>query len=180
MAELTGNQDIESRIDREQEQFEVSIATVRRTLKARANEKSSFAARLADKLTLGFGSMIFLTVNCIWFVVWMVFNLGLIPGLPIFDPFPFGLLTMIVSLEAIILAIIVLISQNRAARIADLREEVALQVEEISEQEVTKILELMVQLLDKQGIDLSKDKELQSMLHPIDTDRLTEVLEKEV
>jgi uncharacterized membrane protein len=180
MAESTTHQIAESRRAREGEQFENSIATIRRSLKARANEKSGIAERLADQMTLGFGSMVFLTINCIWFLVWMVINLGWVPAFPPFDPFPFGLLTMIVSLEAIILAIIVLISQNRAARIADLREEVALQVEEISEQEVTKILELLVQLLDSQGIDLAKDKELQTMLQPTDTDTLTEALEKEV
>ncbi len=124
--------------------------------------------------------MPFLVVNCLWFVVWIVVNLGLIPSLPVFDPFPFGLLTMIVSLEAIILAIIVLISQNRAARIADLREEVALQVEEISEHEITKLLELMVKLLQKQGIDISQDEELREMLEPTDTEKLTQVLEEEV
>jgi uncharacterized membrane protein len=150
------------------------------SLKARANAQRSFAARLADQLTIVFGSMTFLLVNAVWFAVWIVINLGWIPGVPAFDPFPFGLLTMIVSLEAIILAIIVLISQNRAARIAELREEVALQVEEISEQEVTKLLELMVQLLEKQGVDVSQDNELRAMLQPTDTEKLTEELEKEV
>lgn len=158
----------------------VTIAALKQSLKARANARRSFAARLADRLTVGFGSMLFLLVNCIWFAVWIVVNLGWIPGVPAFDPFPFGLLTMIVSLEAIILAIIVLISQNRAARIAELREEVALQVEEISEREITKLLELMVQLLEKQDVDMSQDSELRTMLQPTDTDKLTEVLEKEV
>ena len=87
---------------------------------------------------------------------------------------------MIVSLEAIILAIVVLISQNRAARIADLREEVALQVEEISEREVTKLLELMVQLLRKEGVDVGKDEELRAMLQATDTEQLAKRLEQEV
>lgn len=158
----------------------ITIAALKQSLKARANAQRGFAARLADRMTLIFGSMMFLTVNCIWFAVWMVINLGWIPGVPAFDPFPFGLLTMIVSLEAIILAIVVLISQNRAARIAELREEVSLQVGEISEQEVTKVLELVVRLLEKQGVDLSHDWELRTMLQPTDTDKLTEELEKEV
>jgi uncharacterized membrane protein len=161
-------------------QFQTTIASIRGTLKARANAKSGIAERLADKLTAGFGSMPFLLINCLWFLIWIVLNLGIIPAVPVFDPFPFGLLTMIVSLEAIILAIIVLISQNRAARIADLREEVALQVEEISEQEITKLLELMVRLLEKEGIDLSQDVQLRAMLQPTDTELLTEELEKEV
>lgn len=158
----------------------VTVAALKRSLKARANARRGFAARLADRMTIGFGSMLFLTINCIWFVVWMVVNLGWIPGVPAFDPFPFGLLTMVVSLEAIILAIVVLISQNRAARIAELREEVSLQIEEISEQEITKLLELMVLLLERQGVDVSQDGLLHAMLQPTDTDKLTETLEKEV
>lgn len=164
----------------ESEQFEDAIEDIRMSLKARANEKSGRAEKLADKLTMVFGSMPFLLINCIWFAIWILLNVGLIPGVPIFDPFPFGFLTMIVSLEAIILAIIVLISQNRAARIADLREEVALQVEEISEQEITKILEILMKLSAVQGVDLTDDKELYTMLRPTDTEKLAETLEKEV
>ena len=77
---------------------------------------------------------------------------------------------LLFSLEAIILAIIVLISQNRADRIADLREEVALQVEEISELEITKVLKLLVVLMEKQGIDLAGDEELRAMLQTVDTE----------
>ena len=102
------------------EDYEEAIADIRTTMKARADEKSGFAEKLADRLTIAFGSMPFLLLNCLWFALWIVINVGLFPAIPIFDPFPFGFLTMIVSLEAIILAIIVLISQNRAARIADL------------------------------------------------------------
>jgi uncharacterized membrane protein len=165
---------------RRRRHFESTIASIRQSVKARADAKRSLSERVADRLTTGVGSVVFLFINSVWFVVWIAINLGFVPGVPVFDPFPFGLLTMVVSLEAIILAIIVLISQNRAARIADLREEVALQVEEISEQEITKLLELMVRLLDKEGIDLSHDKELHAMLLPVDTEKLTEVLEKEV
>ncbi len=161
-------------------QYEDSIASVRSSVKARSDAKRGLSARLADRLTVFFGSMPFLVANCVWFVVWMAINLDLVPGVPAFDPFPFGLLTMIVSLEAIILAIVVLISQNRAARTADLREEVALRIEEISEQEVTKLLRLMVTLMQQQGIDLSQDQELWKMLEPTDTDKITEVLEEEV
>jgi uncharacterized membrane protein len=161
-----------------EEQFQSTTAIIQRSLKARADAKRSFAERLADQMTVHFGSMIFLIVNTLWFLVWIVINLGLVPGLPVFDPFPFGLLTMIVSLEAIILAIVVLISQNRAARIANVREEIALQVEEISEQEITMLLRLMVKLLEKQGVDLSQDQEVQTMLLPTDTENLTQTLEE--
>ncbi|MFN8465816.1 MAG: DUF1003 domain-containing protein [Caldilineaceae bacterium] len=162
------------------EKYQRTADAIQQSVKARANVKRTLSERLADEMTAGFGSMLFLLANCVWFAAWIAVNTGMIHGLPEFDPFPFGLLTMIVSLEAIILAIVVLISQNRAARIADLREEVALQVEEISEREVTKLLELMVQLLRKEGVEVGKDEELRAMLQATDTEQLAKKLEQEV
>jgi uncharacterized membrane protein len=150
------------------------------SLKSKADAKRTLTERVADWLTRGFGSMIFLILNIIWFAVWIVINTGLIPGIEPFDPFPFGFLTMIVSLEAIALAIIVLISQNRAAKIADLREEVDLQVDVTTELELTKLLKLVGMLLQKEGIDLSHDEELAVMLRPTDTEKIEKTLEAEI
>lgn len=75
----------------------------------------------ADRITRFAGSMRFVYAHGIWFAVWILGNLGL-AGLGFhFDRFPFGLLTMIVSLEAIFLATFVMISQNRQAARSDLR-----------------------------------------------------------
>lgn len=77
--------------------------------------------RTADRITSFAGSMRFVYAHAIWFGVWILGNLGL-AGLGFhFDRFPFGLLTMIVSLEAIFLATFVMISQNRQAARSDLR-----------------------------------------------------------
>jgi len=119
-------------------------------------------------------------LNVVWFVVWITINVGLIPGVEPFDPFPFGFLTMVVSLEAIALAIIVLMSQNRSAKILDLREEVDLQVNLLTEQEITKLLQIVALLAEKQGIDLSRDSALQEMLRPSDTEKIEKEMEKEV
>jgi uncharacterized membrane protein len=67
--------------------------------------------KFADVMAAFSGSIWFLVVHAVWFAVWI--GLNVIPGLAKFDPFPFGLLTMIVSLEAIALSCLVLISQNR-------------------------------------------------------------------
>ena len=75
----------------------------------RARRQASFVLRLADRITAFAGSMQFAAIHVVWFAAWVLLNLF---G-PTFDPFPFGLLTMIVSLEAIFLATFVLISQNR-------------------------------------------------------------------
>jgi uncharacterized membrane protein len=96
--------------------------------------------KLADSLTSFFGTIIFLFLNLVFFTVWIVWNLKIYPATNAFDPYPFGMLTMIVSLEAIVLSIVVLISQNRANKIADAREEIDFEVDVASEQKVEQIL----------------------------------------
>ncbi len=151
-----------------------------KSIKAKANLKRNWIEKIADLLTQRFGTVLFLSLNAIWFVLWLLINLGLISGAKPFDPFPFGLLTMIVSLEAIFLAIIVLISQNREEKITDLREEINLQIGIYSERELSKVLELMVLLLKKNNIDVSEDKQIQRMLKPFDMNRVEKVLEEQV
>lgn len=82
-------------------------------------------ARLADAITRFSGSFLFIQIHIVWFAAWIVVNV--IPGTR-FDGFPFGLLTLIVSLEAIFLSTFVLISQNRAAQRDAEREEDDLRV----------------------------------------------------
>jgi uncharacterized membrane protein len=77
--------------------------------------------RVADAITTFAGSMNFVYIHSIWFVIWIVLNLGVLGASLAFDKFPFGLLTMIVSLEAIFLSTFVMISQNRQAARADIR-----------------------------------------------------------
>lgn len=151
-----------------------------RSLKARANQKRTAWERAADYFASIFGSITFLVLNVIWFSVWILVNTGHFFGLRTFDPFPFGFLTMVVSLEAIVLSIIVLISQNRNSRVDDLREEVHLQVNVVAEQEITKIIKLLSVLLEKNGVDISQDKELARMLRPLQAQDLEKDLEKEI
>jgi len=151
-----------------------------KSFKAKADAKRTPAEKFADWLTAKFGSVWFLALNALWFFVWILINTGLVPGVEPFDPFPFGLLTMVVSLEAIFLAIVVLISQNREARIGELREEIELQIDTITETEMTKLINLMVMLMEKEGIKVDNDPELKRMLKPTDNNALERSLEKEL
>jgi len=81
--------------------------------------------RTADRITGFAGSLTFVYMHMAWFVVWIAVNVGLLGAALQFDEFPFGLLTMIVSLEAIFLSAFVMVSQNRQA----LRSEVRAQVD---------------------------------------------------
>jgi len=93
--------------------------------------------KVADFFVSFMGSMPFLVFHIVWFAAWFIINLNLIPGIAPFDPFPFGILTLIVSSEGVFLAIFILISQNRMARQSDKRAHLDLQVNILTEQEMT-------------------------------------------
>ena len=114
------------------------------------------------------------------FIAWIIINTGLIPGVKPFDKFPFSLLTTSVSLEAIILAILVLNSQNRASRVADLREEVQLQVNILTEEENTRMMWMLVLLLQKNGIPIPEDKRLQEMLRETDVEKIEKRMKRQI
>ena len=83
----------------------------------------SAEGQLAAHITSFSGSMIFVYFHVIWFGFWIVANQGLLePYIQPFDRFPYGLLTMIVSLEAIFLATFIMIAQNREAMFERYRE----------------------------------------------------------
>ncbi|MGW1753867.1 DUF1003 domain-containing protein [Streptomyces mirabilis] len=71
--------------------------------------------RIADAITTFAGTMQFVYIHAAWFTVWIACNEGLFGRSAVWDPYPFGLLTMIVSLEAIFLSTFVMVSQNRQA-----------------------------------------------------------------
>jgi uncharacterized membrane protein len=143
-----------------------------------AAERTSMEA-LADGLNDIASSTPFLVIHLIWFLVWIPWNLGLL-GLKPFDPFPFGLLTMVVSLEAIFLSIFVLLSQKRESAIAELREELMLQVNLRMEEEVTKTLQLVAGLYTRMGHVMAEDEELGDMLRPLDVSSIEKELTLEI
>ncbi len=139
-----------------------------KSFEAKSLKSRSILTQIADDLTSIFGSTGFLILNAIFFAQWIVINLGMIPSIKPWDPFPFGLLTMILSIEAIFLAIFILVSQNRSSYISSLREEVHLQVNLIAEEEITKVLQLLAEMRREMGVK-KKDSELEMMLKRIDT-----------
>ena len=143
----------------------------RRSLAAHHAAQRSTIERAADVLTRGAASTPFLVFHVVWFAAWILVNTGAV-GIRPFDPFPFGLLTLIVSLEAIFLSIFVLMAQSRESTVAELREEVSLQVILRMEEEVTKTLQLVAGLYTRLGHQVSEDPELREMLGPLDADQI--------
>ena len=150
-----------------------------RSLEAKSLLSRYFLTKIADNLTVFCGSSFFLVLNTLIFLAWIIINLGWIPGVVPFDPFPYGLLTMIVSLEAIFLSIFVLISQNRSAQISTVREEVHLQVDLTAEKEITKILQVLAEMREKMGIK-EEDVVLKRMLSAISESQIEQKIEREL
>jgi len=115
--------------------------------------------RLADAVTSFSGRMAFVYIHIVWFSIWILLNSGLFNFQP-FDPFPYGLLTMIVSLEAIFLATFVLISQNRMGELSEQRADLDLHIDLLTEYELTRVLQMLDAIQDKLGIRNEADPEL--------------------
>ena len=111
----------------------------------------------------------------------MVANSGWF-GLPVFDEFPFGLLTMIVSLEAIFLSTFVLVSQNRMGFLAERRAELDVHVNLLAEREVTHLLVLTQAIVEHLGIDVALPAEIDELkqdVSPAEVLRKLEAKEQE-
>lgn len=142
--------------------------------KDKANIKRPWYDRAADYMTRAFGTVWFFATNALFFLVWIVLNLGLVPGIEAFDPFPFGFLTMIVSLEAIFLSVIVLMSQNRESEISNLRQELDFSINVRAEEEITRIIKMLDEIHDHLGLDPKDDPELKKMKQKINIQELGE------
>ena len=108
--------------------------------------------KMADWIAWFSGSMPFLALNLVWFGTWIAIN-TLPLGIEHFDPFPFGLLTMIVSLEAIFLSCFVLISQNRQSEKDHVRSDIEYEINVKAELEVAHLHEktdqIQVEMLER-------------------------------
>ena len=146
-------------------------------LRRRDEERKSIQDRLADRITAFAGSMMFVYLHLLWFGFWIATNLGWLPIKP-FDPFPFGLLTMVVSLEAIFLSTFVLVSQNRMQAAADKRSELDLQINLLAEHEVTRIIKLVDAIADRLNIPESKDPELDELAKDVAPETVLDEIER--
>jgi uncharacterized membrane protein len=112
-------------------------------------------------------------------LAWSAINLNLLPYVRPFDPFPFGILALIISSESVLLTIFVLISQNRMARQAERRAHLDLQVGMLAEQELTTMLQMMQGLCEHAGVDVKSTKQqVEGFTETTDVHKLASELEK--
>lgn len=139
-------------------------------LRRKAARERRLHDRIADLFTSFAGRMVFVYVHVVWFGVWMLINTGHL-GVRPFDPFPYGFLTMIVSLEAIFLSTFVLISQNQLSEESEHRADLDLHIGLLTEHELTRVLQMLDAIQDKLGIEdheLSELADLEMETRPED------------
>jgi uncharacterized membrane protein len=128
---------------------------------------------------VGFGGTpLFGFAHLIWFGLWIAVNLELVKGVPAFDPYPFHLLTFVVSLEAIFLSVAVLNSENRAMRLAERRANLDLQVNLLAEQESTATLHLVQRIAEHLGVGSAADRRAADLAVETDVQDVLDRLER--
>jgi uncharacterized membrane protein len=111
------------------------------------------SSQLADAVARFAGTPRFIILHALGIAAYVAVNLGVVPGLPAFDPFPFGLLGGFFSLEGVLLAAFVLMKQNRADAHAEERAHLDLQISLLAEQEVTKVIQMLERISTSLGIE---------------------------
>ena len=145
-------------------------------LEEAAKEQRTRSELVAESIAKFCGSMRFVWVHVIWFSGWVFFNL--VPGIKHIDPFPFTFLTLVVSLEAIFLSTFILISQNHDTQISERRNHLDLQINLLSEQENTKMIQMLQAIADKVGVDLSHDSDLEQLRQETQPEKLVKQIEQ--
>ena len=144
----------------------------------RAEERrATTQAKAAEVMTSFTGSMAFVYIHLAILVGWVVVNVGVVPGVKAWDP-SFVILATAASVEAIFLSTFVLISQNRAAALADKRAELDLQINLLSEHEVTRLLTLAIAIAERLGVDMSAQPELAELERDVAPETVLDKMEE--
>ena len=148
-------------------------------LEAAEVKQMPLSARISLTITGFVGTLAFALGQTVALIAWCVWNVTGPSGMR-FDPYPFGLLTMIVSMEGVILAIFVLIAQNRMSAQSDQRDHLDLQVNLLAEQEMTMVLRMLSRISDRLGVrpDDREETEARALMESTNVYELMEELRR--
>jgi uncharacterized membrane protein len=166
MAERTDRQRNPTQFAREAPELaQVVHRNIRALLEVRREfeRRRALDERIADAITRFAGSMRFVYLHALLFGGWILVNLGAVPFIRPFDPFPFVMLAMAASVEAIFLSTFVLISQNRQAALDERRADLDLQINLLAEHEITRLIQLVDAIADRMGVRVQRDPEAEAI-----------------
>lgn len=149
------------------------IVDVRREIARRSGR----LARFSDRLGQWLGHPAFLVALAVTHLGWMLWNSGWL-GLPRWDPPPFRWLAMIASVEAPFLTVLILMHQRRQQRVAELREELDVQIALHSERQSTRLVQMVADMHAAMGLDPAQhDEDLETMKEPLSPEQVTDELQ---
>ena len=152
-----------------------NVEAMRRLEDAQMQQRTT-ADRVAAAIARFCGSMTFVWMHVALFAFWIAYNT--LPWFPAFDPYPFTFLTLVVSLEAIFLSTFILISQNYEMRITERRNQLDLQINLLSEQENTKMLQVLERIAKKVGANIEDDPQIRALEEATHPDSLIRQIEE--
>jgi uncharacterized membrane protein len=150
-------------------------------LEATARRDLTASERISKGITDFVGSLRFVLLHAALFAGWAIWNLEA-PEAFRFDPYPFGLMTMFVSLEGVFLVAFVLITQNRMMLHTERRDHLGLQVSMLTEQELTMVLRLLGRLCEHAGIppESEHQRQVEDLMQETNVYHVVEKLEEEL
>ena len=141
-------------------------------------QRASIQEKAAEAITRFTGSMRFVYLHMLLFGAWVAINVGVIPGVKPYDP-TFVILATWASVEAIFLSTFVLISQNRAAAAADKRADLDLQISLLAEHEITKLVQLNLEVAQHLGIRKAGDPVLDDIARDVAPEAVLDEIEQQ-
>jgi uncharacterized membrane protein len=157
-----------------------NIETVAR-LEQQFLERRTTRERIGDAVADFAGTMTFVIVQLVLFAVYALLNSGMVPGIRPWDPYPYILLALLVSLEGVLLATFVLMKQNRMSRRTEQRDHLDLQINLLSEKEMTKVLQMQRLICQRLGIqEPANDSEVRELSEHTAVEDLARELERKI
>lgn len=162
---------------------EATVPVVERNIEALVarrrgeEEKLGLEERIAAAMAAFTGSMSFVGLHALVYGAWILANLGVIPGVPTFDP-TFVILAMVASVESIFLSTFILITQNRMMKLADRRADLNLQISLLAEHEVTRVLKLTSAIAARLQIPDANDPTLRELEKDVEPGHILDRIEQ--
>lgn len=141
-----------------------------------ALQPRSSSEALTDAVGGFVGTISFIVLQVVAFAGWVVVNAGIIPHVPAFDPFPYPLLSSLTSLDAVLIAAVVLMKQNRMGIIPDRRDHLDLQVNLLAERQATQVIQMLDRLNSHLGVEQHHDDDSRELGRQVAVEHLVEEL----
>ncbi len=156
-----------------------SIRTVAQIEQDFLEHERTATERIGDTIGAFVGSFSFVALELGFLAAWILINLGVVPGLHIFDKYPFSLLQLIITIQSILLLTFVLMRENRQRRQSEQRDQLHLQVNLLADRKASELLQLLTRVSERLGLEeAAQNEEVQQLSQHTHLETLERELEE--